>query len=369
MRYSLHQDQICQKTIIKSLKNIGISLDHSVLLQSSHKQRISMPTTRYTDYFHNLFASGGVFQYGVNQVVRDMLAINVGFDHIERIQANISSKMIKSLRRTYFRDRIVNKKAKHIKSFASELMSAITVLAFVADLVLSPANKLPRQRRLIELMLDITTLLNMGDAAVKFASELDAWLAEHNKLFLELYPQCAKPKIHLVRHTKEAFEQHRVNISCGPGERLHRRSKTIATHAFNKFNATVLKRLVHFQAGALNDDAHFEFIKLVGKRVEHGVIADARVTAHIGNQIVSAGDVCSWKAGDIHCYGHVVGCGFLNGVAHVIAAKLSATGGKEFQVVPGAQCAIQATSIRHVLSALPFGLNKMHVLIPHNAIR
>ena len=315
-----------------------------------------MPTTRYTDYFHNLFASGGVFQYGVNQVVRDMLAINVGFDHIERIQANISSKMIKSLRRTYFRDRIVKKKAKHIKSFASELMSAITVLAFVADLVLSPANKLPRQRRLIELMLDITTLLNMGDAAVKFASELDAWLAEHNKLFLELYPQCAKPKIHLVRHTKEAFEQHRVNISCGPGERLHRRSKAIAKHSFNKFNATVLKRLVHFQAGALNDDAHFEFIKLVGKRVEHGVIADARVTAHIGNQIVSAGDVCSWKAGDIHCYGHVVGCGFLNGVAHVIAAKLSATGGKEFQVVPGAQCVIQATSIRHVLYAFPFVL-------------
>ena len=43
-------------------KSVGISYEHCVVLYSSYRAMLNFPTSRFTDWFHDLLASGGVYQ-------------------------------------------------------------------------------------------------------------------------------------------------------------------------------------------------------------------------------------------------------------------------------------------------------------------
>ena len=66
------QKGVLNKTTLEHWESLGISYEHCVVLYSSYRAMLNYPTSRFTDWFHNLLASGGVYQIVVNEVVLDI---------------------------------------------------------------------------------------------------------------------------------------------------------------------------------------------------------------------------------------------------------------------------------------------------------
>ena len=312
--------------------SLGMKYKQCVVLRGVHKRMLDMPASRYSDWFHNLYASGGIFQYSINQVVLDMLDAGYSCDDIERIQTHVVEHAgATRLRATFFEDRVVRDRGAHIKAFASEVMSAITVVDFVLDTLAEPT--LRKQRRLFALMREITDLLNAGDSAVAHAAYIDELLSEHNRLFLRMYPQCAKPKHHLCRHTKDALLYHKVNVSCNACERLHRRSKALALHAYRKFENTLLRRLVALQAGDLACEDRFVFASLTGSEKEYflrGGKIQVFTSTKICTRTLPEGCIVAWVRDERLCVVKVYGGALVGNIPHLLVGELQQQNGSAF---------------------------------------
>ena len=231
------------KTEFQALgKSAGINLDECVLARSHHRERAQVPMSAYPDWFHNLLASGGVFQYQLNSFIWELYTVNIDPADLDQFAANIDWHAKPKLSAKFFQDR-TQKAGRHIKAFASEVISAIEALHLFV-LVALPNGVLPDHVKLFLLMVDIVHVLSLGDLAIHFATELDNALAEHHALFIKLYATCAKPKIHWNRHVVDAMLRHGVNMSCGAPERLHRFTKDVSKRIYNSFANLLLRQVV-----------------------------------------------------------------------------------------------------------------------------
>ncbi len=212
------QKTVLNKTQFKALQMmLGITYDGCVVPYSSYRGMLNIPASRYTDWLHDLLASGGVFAILVNEVVLDVLGgSRLTRNDIDEFQQGISFPGSK-LTKTFFTDRIVKKRGKPIKAFASETMCAVTVLCFLFVCVFGDSATFARQARLCELAREALEILLAGDLAVRLANRLDVCLEELQTILVALYPWCLVPKAHLMRHIKDALEYHRVNMACMGG--------------------------------------------------------------------------------------------------------------------------------------------------------
>ena len=110
-------------------KAFGINYDKCVVLYSPYRDMLNLPASRYTDWFHDLVASGGVFQYAVNQVVFDIRELGIPTEEIDAFQRSVRLP-VQKLHPTFFADRFVDDRAAHIKAFGSETITAISILCF-----------------------------------------------------------------------------------------------------------------------------------------------------------------------------------------------------------------------------------------------
>ena len=239
------QQGVLNKTQFGKLEMaLGISYAPCVALYSSYRGMINFPTSRYTDWFHDLLASGGVYQILVNEVVLDIVEhARLALNDIDKFQAGIRFPVC-PLAKTFFQDRVVQRRGTHIKAYASETISAVQAICFLFACVFESSGQFARQARLCELARETLEILLAGDTAVRLANRLDCAFRELQTIFLSLYPWGATPKLHLMRHIKDGLEQHRVNMSCGGGERMHRRTKEFGRFAFRSFQDTILVRSI-----------------------------------------------------------------------------------------------------------------------------
>ena len=209
------QKGVLNKTQFGELeKQLGLVYDSRAMLNPT--------VSRYTDWFHDLLASGGVYQLLVNEVVLDVLE-QTGLSLVDIDEFQVGVRLPEGpLTKTFFRDRVVEKRGAHLKCFASETISAVVVLCFMFASVFEDPAAMTQQRRLCTLARASLKILLAGDGAVRLADRLDSVLEELQVLLLTLYPWCDVPKIHFMRHIKDGLQTFRKNFACGGGERLHR---------------------------------------------------------------------------------------------------------------------------------------------------
>ena len=217
------QKGVLNKTQFGELeKQLGLVYDSCVLLYSPYRAMLNPTVSRYTDWFHDLLASGGVYQLLVNEVVLDVLE-QTGLSLVDIDEFQVGVRLPEGpWTKTFFRDRVVEKRGAHLKCFASETISAVVVLCFMFASVFEDPAALTQQRRLCTLARASLKILLAGDGAVRLADRLDSVLEELQALLLTLYPWRDIPKIHFMRHIKDGLQTFRKNFACGGGERLHR---------------------------------------------------------------------------------------------------------------------------------------------------
>ena len=148
----------------------------------------------------------------------------------------ILPKSYTKLRSTFFQDRFLRHRCKHLKAFGSEMLSAASKLALFMAVVADPMDVLPQHSALLRLARKMLELLLMGDGVLGFLNELETTIHEHHVLHLRLMPQCNKPKLHFNRHLTQHMRRHNVNISCLPAERkLIRGPSSVLSIAFGSF--------------------------------------------------------------------------------------------------------------------------------------
>ena len=249
------QKGVLNKTRFAELEtSLGITYEHCAVHYSSYRAMLNFPTTRYTDWFHDLLASGGVFQVVVNEVVLDICEHSpLTLEDIDEFQKSISYPAA-PLSKTFFKDRIVERRGVHVKAFASETISAVHAICFLFSCVFASSGQFSRQAKLCELARESLEILLAGDTAVRLADRLDVVLQEAQTTLVSLYPWGATPKLHLMRHIKDGLQRHQVNMACGGGERMHKRTKQLGRFAFRNFQDTILLRTVKSSLDELGRD-------------------------------------------------------------------------------------------------------------------
>ena len=116
---------------------------------------------------------------------------------------------------------MVQKKAKnHIKAFASELLTAVVHLACLMKMVTQEAGVLLREQYLLEMARLIFKALLSGNEVLRDGCRrLAQSMPIHHEEFMEVLPECAKPKLHTNRHTTDAMIRHQVDLSCMAADR------------------------------------------------------------------------------------------------------------------------------------------------------
>ncbi len=85
-------------------KSVGVNYADAHLLRSDMAGVARVPHSRYVDWFHNLVASGGIFQYQVNQLMHELQKLGISTSDVDDFPV-VQPKDHK-LRVNFFKDRV-----------------------------------------------------------------------------------------------------------------------------------------------------------------------------------------------------------------------------------------------------------------------
>ena len=281
----------------------GITYNTSSIMFDERLLKFATPATgTYWDWMHILVASGGVLQYEANQLVRSIVQARVGLAELDEFASKmvLPAHLVK-LGKSYFQQRVVDKPGAHIHAFASEMFLVADALYLFITKVLEPANLLLEHCRCFKLMCGVLQTLKAGDSAVQEARPLRHALQAHHGMFMRLYEDCAKPKLHYAKHIPDMLAKG-VNLSCFSTERKHREVKRIAHHTFVNISTHVVSRLLNDCIQQISEEDSCNEIHLQGTTHELPKVLCLALGDDVNNCVVShaakftAGDV---KVGDV----------------------------------------------------------------------
>jgi hypothetical protein len=214
----------------------GITYEKEAILFDKHCRDVAkFPGSIYWDWMHCLLASGGVAQYECNQFLRALRDAGISLLQVDEFAGQtILPSAWSRLPKTFFQDRVVDDSSKHMKAFASEMITAVCILGLFIDTVLRTSGALTQNIVCFDHLRSIVAVLKSGDDACKFLDELRLLLQMHHTAYQILYPTCAKPKIHYLKHCVDCLGRFQCNLNCFGPERKHKDAKMAARNSFNK---------------------------------------------------------------------------------------------------------------------------------------
>ena len=256
---------------------LGIKYDPESLLWDVFCRATCMPPLGvFWDWQHNLVSSGGLAQYEVNQFVRAIVAHDFSLEQLDEFKDSIRLPGRHStLSKHFFAKRIVSKDGSHMKAFASEMLTAVMALGLFCDAVLKPVGILPRHVQCFDCLRNIVDILMTGDAALDKLNLLRDKVGEHHALFMLLYSECAKQKIHYMWHVVFSYAIHKISINCFVTERKHKKAKGLGQYCYNKLTKTALVHDV-FEFHKLSAEAEtFASTSLRGRCYDESSVGEA----------------------------------------------------------------------------------------------
>ena len=229
-------------------KTCGIKYEaNGAMFDCEVRKLLRFPETVFWDWQHNLLSSSGVAQYICNEICRQIVLADVAsLSELDEFASTIKCpKEQPPLKKTFFQDRINMNAGAHIKAFASETIMAVLVLGVYADVVLTPAGLFESHVALLATMWKVLDLLRLGDAVVARVDELGAELRILHKGMIEVIPECAKTKPHLMRHILGSIRRFKRNFSCFGPERRHRIGESVANTHYKKCFTSMLNADLH----------------------------------------------------------------------------------------------------------------------------
>ena len=243
--------------------DLGLKYDpRSIVFDAELLAMVDGPNGYIWDWMHNLVSSSGLAQFVVNGFANDLSTVGLPAADLDRFTFTVKLPQCHTkLHRAFWQERTVRGQGKHIRAFASEVLTAIQIAVMFCDAVLRPMEALERHCVILRKLGRITDTLLLGDRALQFLDQLDADVKELHVLFLAMYGW--RPKLHYFRHCIRSFRQKRVVVSCFVTERKHRFLKSIAAFTFNHLGKALLAHFLNEILKRFCDPSHFKRCRLM----------------------------------------------------------------------------------------------------------
>ena len=227
---------------------LGISHNVEGILYDQHLRSILRPVDNTLRDWMHCFVSGGVAGTEMSLLIQELrthgvkedmlIAFNRQF-HFPRARGKLPDSCWSDLR--------VNDD--QLRSFASEQLGMVPILACFMTDVIRPMGILPDHIRCFLLLHKIIDFLSMGThSSMKYVGALRDAIVYHNSLFRRLYEGSVKPKFHHTMHIPENMSFVGALMSCFVTERKHRSVKKGALTIFRHYEHTLLATMVNQQA-------------------------------------------------------------------------------------------------------------------------
>ena len=202
---------------------------------------LRVPECILWDAQHSIWASGGVAQYEGNQLMHETKSAGVRWPLIDSFVRQTRHPGGTRFRRS-LSERVTSGVDKHMRAFAGEMICVVAALTLVCDMILTPAAVLPAHATCMRMLFTTQFIALMGDSGLPHMQLLDELLEAHQVLFLALYPSCAKPKLHYVRHLARMWRRFGKVLTCFSAERHHRTSERIGAFVYRHLTKTCMSR-------------------------------------------------------------------------------------------------------------------------------
>ena len=237
-------------------------VEDGVLFDNHCLDVMQTPLDLYWDPMHVLFASGGVAQYHCNGLIKILVDNGVPIAGIDAWTSMISMPNYQLIKPNWIVDRFVYSDYAHIKAFASDCMAIIDCIALFIQVVLAGTAKytlLVRYMECFRHLKCIPDILRTKSASPGAIRKLRQVVKQHHTLFVDLYPNLCKPKLHYLAHIADCIERFKSVLTCFSGESLHRLGKSIMRSAYKKSTgATLSASLQTMRAAVLDKKAFIE---------------------------------------------------------------------------------------------------------------
>ena len=293
-------------------KAFGITFDrHGIIFDDYFLKLIDMPNCCYPDSMHTWLASGGVLQCQLNAFVRKIRDEGWSDEDLDQFASAIQFPKTgcTTISKIFFRDRIVDNDKSHLRGYAGEVLSLMSILHYFAEKVLVPRGLLIDHvdcLRLAKAVVDI--LVSHAATAVDV---LERALVNHFKLLAPLYPQYVEHKFkpHWMLHLPAAVRRFGLLLSCFPGERKGKYTKGVAGFCYNSFSRTVLTYALRRTISKWAEPENFMPNQLLGVKrpipfdlqvlmpVGVGRILESNVAVSVRTKVgtYGRGDIVQWQ--------------------------------------------------------------------------
>ena len=231
--------------------NIGFNYAPKGLLWSRMSDLARFPESAYWDSQHVLFASGGVAQRELNQLLRRVSRLYPLADIDRVLKTIVFPRAFGKRLNMRLAQRVVNTDKAGARTFASETIALLAGMVAVCVELLEPRAQLLEEVACLKLMAEISGLLRQGDAVVRSLPRLRRAIEEHNVRFVLIYLAIVTPKLHYLGHIPDCIARFLAAFNCFAPEHKHRVSKGIAAFAYKRFTKTMTVRAARQQFEAL----------------------------------------------------------------------------------------------------------------------
>jgi len=241
---------------------MGMFHNEGMGLQFSNRRHLyRCPEKVLWDAQHSIWASGGIAQYEINQLLQQAMRDGVGMPNIQAFlrTVHLPGRPHCTLNLS---QRIAPGQNTHMRAYASDMLELVEICVALGDMVLEPGGMMAGHVFCLRLLHSIQCIILRGDEACRLADRLDDLLDAHHQMYLALYPTCLKPKLQYMRSLAVQYRKFQAVQTCFSSERHHRQSKAIAAHSFKNIGKTLIRRRTMHTLYDLRDPEAFQCNRL-----------------------------------------------------------------------------------------------------------
>jgi hypothetical protein len=173
------------KVFAQTQQIFGLKFDPEALPWDTHLRMVAeLPNCIYWDWQHNGVGSGGIGQYELNQFLRAIKRAGISLADVDAFSRSLTfPRGEPKLRGDFFQTRVRDKPGSHIRAFASEVLTATTVVGLFSDQILKPMGVLENHTACFDVWRTIVDILRMDEGALQHLPLLERSMAQHAVLF------------------------------------------------------------------------------------------------------------------------------------------------------------------------------------------
>ena len=248
------RDHMGDREFERLSQRIGINLNPDGLLACLVMRQVYLPVTHMIRDWMHMLVSNGVANVQCARVLHYLKRNNVTLATVADFIGQFTlPQRLGRVDKAWVSTKRLGQAFKSLTAFSGDMLSLLPILECFLLYQDDRIAGLHPHVICFQQLCAIVGILSLGpDDMVPYVDRLAALLAQHGRLFVQLYRAHVKPKFHHLRHLPDTIRLLQKCVSCFVTERKHRTTKRMALFTFRAIDNTVVKKMINKQCEQLS---------------------------------------------------------------------------------------------------------------------